>query len=250
MHCSNLAGVVIGFVALGAAPLAFAQYDATPNSGTVRCESRDGRLHQCPIDTLGGVRLAKQLSRAECERGRTWGVSRDGVWVSDGCRAQFVYGYGMDGRGDALQDGRAQILRCESKNGRWKHCAADTEGGVEFVRQLSRNSCLRNQTWGTDRRGVWVSGGCRAEFNIGSIDGRQGHGGMQVVRCESRDGRQEHCPVNTRGSVRVARQISRATCIEGHNWRFDRQGIWVKDGCRADFEVGHHEPAWGLGRNE
>lgn len=247
MHCSNLAGVLIGLAAFGAAPLASAQYDDTPGAGTLRCESRDGRLRECPADVRGGVRVAKQLSRSECVRGRNWGVSRDGIWVSDGCRAEFAYGYGM-GEEDGPLAGGGRVFRCESKDGRWKQCPINSNGPVEFVRQLSRGGCLRNQTWGMDRRGVWVSGGCRAEFRISANAGR---GDTQVVRCESNDGRQEHCPVNTRGGVRVARQISRAACIEGHNWRFDRNGIWVKEGCRADFEIGYrHDPEWSLGRSE
>ena len=252
MHCNNLLAVLFGFATIAAAPTALAQYGGAPGAGTVRCESRDGRLRECPIQLGGGgVRVAKQLSRTECVRGRTWGVSRDGVWVSDGCRADFAYGYGAENDDDRRIGSRDRTLRCESKDGRWKHCATGEEGRVEFSRQLSRSNCLRNQTWGIDPRGVWVSGGCRAEFRISASDGRPDRGAAQGVRCESNDGRQEHCPVNTRGGVRVARQISRTTCIEGHNWRFDRNGIWVKEGCRADFEVGYrHDPGWGLGRNE
>jgi hypothetical protein len=37
---------------------------------------------------------------------------------------------------------------------------------AELVRQRSRNSCRFNKTWGYDRRGVWVSKGCRADFAI------------------------------------------------------------------------------------
>lgn len=251
MHCSNLTGVLFGLAALTAVPAALAQYGGVPGSGTVRCESRDGRLRECPINVRGGVRVAKQLSRTECVRGTNWGVSRDGVWVSDGCRADFAYGFGPDDNDGRRMGGPDRTMRCESKDGRWKHCAISLGRRVEFVRQLSRSNCLRNQTWGIDPRGVWVSGGCRAEFRVLAFEGHDDREGGRVVRCESIDGRQEHCPVNTRGGVRVARQISRTTCIEGHNWRFDRNGIWVKEGCRADFEVGYrHDPGWGLGRNE
>ena len=31
----------------------------------------------------------RQLSRAACIQGRTWGYGRNGIWVSDGCRAEF-----------------------------------------------------------------------------------------------------------------------------------------------------------------
>lgn len=251
MHCSNLTGVLFGLAVFGVVSSAPAQHRGASDAGTVRCESRDGRLRECIVDVSGGVLVAKQLSRTECVRGGNWGISRDGIWVSDGCRADFAYGYGSDDGRGRLVASRERTLRCESKDGRWKHCETDAEGRIEFARQLSRSTCLRNQTWGVDPRGVWVSGGCRAEFRIGVAEGRPDPDALQVVRCESEDGRQEHCPVNTRGGVRVARQISRTACIEGRNWRFDRNGIWVKEGCRADFEVGSH-PDTGveLGRND
>ena len=57
----------------------------------------------------------------------------------------------------------AWIVRCES-DGDYQHCRADTRNGVRLYRQLSRSSCQYNDTWGYDRRGVWVEQGCRAEF--------------------------------------------------------------------------------------
>ena len=74
---------------------------------TVVCQSRsndrDERTY-CRIDTRDGVRLSRQLSRAECERGRSWGVDRRGLWVSRGCRAQFVTGVRRDDRRDDRYD--------------------------------------------------------------------------------------------------------------------------------------------------
>ena len=35
-----------------------------------------------------GVQLVRQLSRAACIQGRSWGYGRNGIWVSDGCRAE------------------------------------------------------------------------------------------------------------------------------------------------------------------
>jgi hypothetical protein len=26
-------------------------------------------------------------------------------------------------------------------------------------------------------------------------------------------------------------------CIEDQNWGWDRRGVWVSDGCRAEFRV-------------
>jgi hypothetical protein len=56
----------------------------------IRCESEKNRYHRCRIDTHGYVRLMRQLSRAECIQGRTWDYDRSGIWVDDGCRAEFI----------------------------------------------------------------------------------------------------------------------------------------------------------------
>ncbi len=58
----------------------------------------------------------------------------------------------------------ANTIRCESRDNREAYCGANTSGGVQLVQQLSSNGCYQGQTWGYDRRGIWVSGGCRAVF--------------------------------------------------------------------------------------
>ena len=59
----------------------------------------------------------------------------------------------------------ARVMRCES-DGDYRHCRADVQVRVSLRRQLSRADCRYNDTWGYDRRGVWVDGGCRAEFAL------------------------------------------------------------------------------------
>jgi hypothetical protein len=58
----------------------------------VRCESRDNRSRTCSLNVgrRGDVRLVRQLSDTPCIEGQTWGQSRNGVWVTRGCRAEFV----------------------------------------------------------------------------------------------------------------------------------------------------------------
>ena len=57
------------------------------------------------------------------------------------------------------------------------------------------------------------------------------------MRCDSNDKLPRHCPADTSGGVRLYRQLSRSTCVEGRSWGYDGNGIWVEDGCRAEFEV-------------
>jgi len=66
--------------------------------------------------------------------------------------------------------------------------------------------------------------------------------------CASDDGRRNYCSADTRGGVRLVRQRSDAACIAGRTWGFDRRGIWVDRGCRADFVTGG-ERDYGRGRD-
>ncbi len=58
-------------------------------------------------------------------------------------------------------------ITCESRNGQYQACSANTSGGVTLSRQLSSQGCWQNDTWGYDRNRVWVTRGCRAEFRVG-----------------------------------------------------------------------------------
>ena len=135
---------------------------------TVRCESDDHRSRHCRADTRGGVSLSRQLSRTPCVQGRNWGWDDGGVWVSQGCRAEFVTGRG-GGRPSGYPGsagGQGHTLRCESQNNRHRRCEVQVGRGVDLVRQLSDTRCVRGQNWGWDRSGIWVDRGCRAEFRV------------------------------------------------------------------------------------
>ena len=58
-------------------------------------------------------------------------------------------------------------ITCESRNGQYQSCSANTSGGVTLSRQLSSQGCWQGDTWGFDRNRVWVTRGCRAEFRVG-----------------------------------------------------------------------------------
>jgi hypothetical protein len=57
------------------------------------------------------------------------------------------------------------------------------------------------------------------------------------LRCESSDGRTHRCNVAIQGGARLQRQLSEARCLQGANWGWDRGGIWVSGGCRAEFAI-------------
>jgi len=60
--------------------------------GTIRCESRNNSRNFCRVDTENNVTLRRQLSNASCQRNRSWGFDRSGIWVDRGCRADFDFG--------------------------------------------------------------------------------------------------------------------------------------------------------------
>ncbi len=64
------------------------------------CESRNGRYRRCNADTQGRVGIIRTLSDTRCHQGYSWGYNRSHIWVSNGCRAEFAYGYGGGGWDD------------------------------------------------------------------------------------------------------------------------------------------------------
>ena len=174
------------------------------------------------------------------------------------------YGGGRDGgwRNDAR-------IGCESSNGRYKLCQVAIRGNVRLVREHSRADCIEGQSWGWSEAGIWVDRGCRGEFTYtprtaggygggrddrdrregwreergdrdGWRDDRQGGpdwggGGRGELRCESNRGRTVFCPAPVQGNVVLTKQLSHAPCRYGDTWTFDRRGISVREGCRAEF---------------
>ncbi len=233
---------------------AYAQsYNNGYNGGSViRCESRDNRTERCAAGGGGDIRLVRQLSGSPCVRGRNWGTDSRGIWVSGGCRAEFSVGgyggYGDDRYGGGYGNDGADTFRCESTNNRTERCASS--GRAEFIRQLSNTPCVRGQSWGTDARGVWVSNGCRGLFRNGGYGNgygnnnggynNGGYGGSDLIRCESNDNRSRSCNFtgNSRGEIRLLRQLSGKPCVENQTWGRSRNGVWVTQGCRAEFVIG------------
>lgn len=172
-------------------------------AATIICESVDKQYRYCRADTRGGVELRRQLSDADCREGRSWGYDREGVWVSKGCRAEFStrrggrpeqHGHHQDrherddgdnaaaavaagiialGVASALSEKDSRhdepayrIIACESREEGRNYCRTERGTEVRFHRQLSRAECIRGDSWDTDRRGIWVDYGCRAEFKV------------------------------------------------------------------------------------
>lgn len=181
----------------------------------VTCESNDSKQVECPLDTRGDVRVVRQMSKSPCVEGDSWGQSRRGIWVKDGCRAVFESSGRDDGKRGGWDDGRGR----DDHGGRDDRGYDDGRGGRDD----------RGRDDGRDGHGD----------RDGRDDDRYRDGGPAVeVTCESKDNRQVECDIGTRGDVRLVRQLSKSACVEGRSWGQSRHAVWVKDGCRAVFATG------------
>ena len=177
---------------------------------------------------------------------------------------------------------QSRTLTLESEGSRRVTRNVQTDGYVRLVRRLSDAPCIQGRSWDYGRDYIWVSNGCRAIFEYGRYDDRYdrydpryddrydrddryGRGderrrdpfgvfgsnrGGQTVRVESEDGRRKEKRVDTRGGVRLVRQLSDRPCTYGRSWGYDRDSIWVDRGCRGVFEVGgRNGNGYGYGRN-
>ena len=157
---------------------------------------------------------------------------------------------------------RGRVIQCESTNGKFNRCETPWRD-AELVKQQSKGACIRGQSWGVDRRGLWVDRGCRGLF--GEVrDGRPDHGrpgndngyrpgygpgggwrpgpdwDRQIrLQCDSNHNSYQMCQVDVgrRGHVQLVQRMSDARCIEGSSWGWNRAGVWVDRGCRARFVV-------------
>jgi hypothetical protein len=154
------------------------------------------------------------------------------------------------------------MARCGSDDGRFTRCQVPWRD-AELIRQESNSPCIRGQTWGVDRGGLWVDRGCRGQFVEmgrgyypppgGYPPGgypppppagggwRPGPDWDREIRfsCESADKRYQFCQVDVggRGQARLLRQLSGSPCEEGYSWGWNRAGVWVSKGCRGLFAI-------------
>lgn len=130
---------------------------------TIVCESQDKRPRECPNNFRGPASLTRNLSRAECVEGRSWGQRPGLIWVNQGCRGEFAEIHG----GDTWEDseyGRYSVT-CASLDDRYTTCAWNGRYGVpRLVERFSRSDCIEGRTWGFRNGALWVDGGCRARF--------------------------------------------------------------------------------------
>lgn len=133
------------------------------NGRTVRCESVNDRYRECATNFRDRARLSRTLSNATCREDFSWGQRRGSVWVSRGCRAEFVES--NSGWGPGRPENNYNVT-CSSENDSYRTCAWQSRFGRPYlIETLSRTACVQGQTWGyTNRNTIWVDRGCRGRF--------------------------------------------------------------------------------------
>ena len=89
-----------------------------------------------------------------------------------------------------------------------------------------------------DNRGLWVDNGCRADFAFGGGGGfypQPGGPGQGTIRCSSDNGKRNWCDIGNARDAQLVKQVSGSPCVRGSTWGIDNRGLWVDNGCRADF---------------
>ena len=146
--------------------------------------------------------------------------------------------------------GYGDTVDCRSSGYNFQSCPVPWRG-ARLIRQLSDTRCVRGQSWGFDRRGLWVDRGCAGRFVAADSRDHSGDGGgggwrpepawdqRFDVSCGSPQYQQYFCQVDVGGGGRVylSRQTSNTACVEGRTWGWNRAGIWVDQGCGGVFTI-------------
>lgn len=191
-------------------------FSGKASADVVTCSSDGGAHHYCSANTGGGVTLVHQLSKAGCWQNDTWGYDRRGIWVANGCRAEFRTGYsGSERRGSYYHNED----RWDDRDDDDDKDAAMAVGAALAVGLIAAAAVHHNKDDDNDDRG---------------------RGYRSVYTCESQGDRHHYCSLGGgRGNyhVELKRQLSNARCQYNRSWGYDRGGIWVSDGCRGEFWV-------------
>jgi len=174
-----------------------------------------------------------------CVYNRTWGFDDRGAWVSGGCVADFAP---VEADNQPVEQSTYY-----DPSGNEVHCVAMASGrtycGRPHVHYVIASNpspaCVEGNTWGVDDRGVWVSGGCNANFTTVTEDKPAERvysaDNDRVVHCVSTPSGRTWCgSAHTRY---VIHGTADPACVEGKTWGVDDRGVWVTGGCNADFSV-------------
>lgn len=208
----------------------------------ITCESSGNAQRSCPFPKGSTARFVSQLSNQPCVLNRSYGLSTTFVWVSRGCRAVFEVRGGLtggNGGGGGGGPSYTKRVTCESQTPGRQRCVVPGATAVRLARQISVKPCELDRTFGTQINAIWVSDGCRGDFEVtvSGAPGGPGNGPAERLTCASSGGERVECRFRQVGRVTLVRQISTTQCVEKSTWGVGFGGVmWVDKGCRGEFE--------------
>jgi hypothetical protein len=223
-----------GLVFVSVVVVAFLSVAVVDAQQVISCDSRGHDHHYCHVDTYGGVTLVHQRSHSGCWKGDTWGYDRDGIWVSNGCRADFRIGSKGDDWAESLE-----------------HHYGGHHHDVNWDNDRDRDRWVDHQVdnvMGNDRKhhhdddvavaaGAILAAGIIAAVASDNDDHDKHQSRQDLVTCQSQNGQHHYCSVGYFHSAELKRQLSRSDCRYNRTWGYDSHGIWVSEGCRAEFWI-------------
>jgi len=98
-----------------------------------------------------------------CVEGKTWGLDDQGVWVMNGCVADFSPVI-EDNTSTVTTTSQTQTVTCTSTGDGRTYCST-VPNRHYLLQKIRAGNCVEGQTWGIDEHGLWVSGGCSGDFD-------------------------------------------------------------------------------------
>jgi hypothetical protein len=182
---------------------------APAQAADVRCDSRVGHSNYCRVSTASGVTLLHQHSHFRCDHNDTWGYDRGGIWVANGCSATFRIGRDRDDN-DAAAIGL----------------------GILALGILGAVASNDDAPPPPPADPYPPGGGYDDDYDYGDP-----YAGATIISCDSKKYKFRYCAVRVDEYAELIRQRSKNACRFNKSWGYDRGGVWVKKGCRADFAV-------------
>ena len=215
-----------------------------PGGGSTRltCSAPINGRQECPLPAGTVAKFVTQVGNRPCRLNVTYGFKPGYAWVQQGCQAVFeISGRGEQGGNTGTYTTR---LTCESQSAARQQCPIAGATSIRLVRQISTNPCRLNESFGIGFGHVWVSNGCRGEFEV-TVSGGQsspsypgpGTGLPNRITCESSNGQRNECRIRTGAQVQLVKQLSSSACVRNTSWGTGYGVLWVDKGCRGEFEV-------------
>ena len=126
-------------------------------------------------------------------------------------------------------------MRCESRDGAPCTAASIPAAACAWCGRCPIAAACAGSTWGADGRGVWVTDGCRAEFELGAGYGAHAPACSAANRPTTAPATATSTPATACRSCTSFRAIPASRAAAG---AVTRDSVWVSRGCRAEFSAG------------